>query len=88
LYAELGNVGDGTRSGREGDSGVICGKPNWFFTLHVVICHILLNLVKDLRDKEKVFNGGIVMESGGEDLVVKLSVPQNVDRWEEVLRPS
>ena len=88
LDAKLGNVGDGTRSGREGDSGIIRGKPNWFFTLHIVICHIPLNLVKDLGNEEKVFDGGIVTESGGEDLIVKLSVPQDVDCWEKVLCPS
>jgi len=88
LDTKLGNVGDGARSGREGNGGVICGKPNWFFTLHVVIYHVTLNFVKNLRDKEEVFDGGIVTEGGGEDLVVKLSIPQDVNCWEKILRPS
>jgi len=41
-----------------------------------------------LRDKEEVFNRSIVMEGGGEHLVVKLSVPQDVQGWEEILCPS
>jgi len=41
-----------------------------------------------LRDQKKVFDGGVVMKGGGEDLVVKLSVPQDVNCWEEILRPS
>ena len=88
LDTELGNIGDGARSGREGNGGVIDGKPNWFFTLYVVICHVTLDFVKNLRDKEEVFDGGIITEGGGEDLVVKLSVPQDVDRQEKILRPS
>jgi len=56
--------------------------------LYVVICHIPFNFVKNLRDEEKMFDSGIVTESGGEDLIIELSVPQNVDCWEEILRPS
>ena len=37
LLGELGNVGNRTRRGREGDGRVILSEPNWFITLHVVI---------------------------------------------------
>jgi len=75
LDTELGNVGDGTRCGRKGDSRVIRSESDWFFTLNVVICHVALNLIKDLRDEEEVLDGGVITEGGGEDLVVELSVP-------------
>jgi len=88
LISELGNVGNRTGCGREGDSGVICSKSNGFFTLNIVIQHVSRDFVKDLGDQEEVLNGGIIAKGGGEDLVVKLSVPQNIDCWEEILRPS
>jgi len=75
LFGELGNVGDGARSGGERNGGVIRSKSDWFVALNIIVCHVTLNLVKNLRDEEKVFDGGVVMEGGGEDLVVKLSVP-------------
>jgi len=34
-----------------------------------------------------VFDCGVIVEGGGEYLVIELSVPQNVQDWEEVLRP-
>jgi len=37
LLSKLGNVGDGTGCARKGDGGVICGKPNWFVALNIVI---------------------------------------------------
>ena len=37
LLSELGNVGDGTRCGGEGDSGVIHSKSDRFVTLYIVI---------------------------------------------------
>jgi len=87
LCAKLGNIGDGAGCRREGNSGVIHSESHWLFALNIIVCHVALNFVKNLRDKEKVFDGGIVTKGGGEDLVVKLSVPQNVDCWEEILRP-
>ena len=74
LFGELGNIGDGARSGRERNGGVIRSESNWFVTLNVVICHVALNFVKDLRDEKKVFDGSIVTEGGGKDLVVEFSV--------------
>jgi len=53
-----------------------------FIALNVIVCHVAFNFLKDLGDKEKVFNRGIIAEGGGEHLVIKLSVPQDVDRWE------
>jgi len=41
-----------------------------------------------LRDEKEVFDSGVVAEGGGEDLVVELSVPQDINGWEEILRPS
>jgi len=41
-----------------------------------------------LRDKEEVFDGGVIAEGGSENLIVKLRVPQDVDCWEEILYPS
>jgi len=41
-----------------------------------------------LGNEKKVFDRGIVVEGGGEHLVVELSVPQNVQHWEEILHPS
>jgi len=87
LDAELGNIGDGTRSGREGNSGVIRSEPNWFFTLHIVVHHIPFDFVKDLGNEKEVFDSGIVAEGGGEDLIVKFSIPQDINCWEEILRP-
>ena len=75
LFSELGNVGDGARGGGEGDGRVIHSKSDWFITLNIFVRHITFNFVEDLRDEEKMFNGGIVTEGGGKDLVVKLSVP-------------
>jgi len=75
LLSELRNIGDRARSGGERDGGVICSKFDWFVVLNVVVQHVTLNLVKDLRNEEKVLDGGVVTEGGGEDLVVKLSVP-------------
>jgi len=40
-----------------------------------------------LGNEEEVFNRGIIVEGGGEYLVVELSVPQNVQGWEEILHP-
>jgi len=37
LLSKLGDVGDGTRRGREGNGGIILGKPNRFVILHVVV---------------------------------------------------
>ena len=37
LLSKLGNIGNRTRSGGEGDGRVICSKPNWFVALHVLI---------------------------------------------------
>ena len=88
LYAELGNVGDGTGCGREGDSGVVCGEPNWFVVLDVLIQHVTLDFVKYLGNKKEMLNGGVITESSGEDLIIELCIPQNVDCWEEILRPS
>jgi len=61
---------------------------NWFLTLNIIIRHITFNFVKNLGNEEKVFYCSIIAEGGGEHLVVKFSVPQDVDHWEEVLRPS
>ena len=88
LLGKLRNVGDGTGCGGEGDGRVVCGKPDWFITLHVVVRHVALDFVKNLGNEKKVFNRGVITEGGGEHLVVKLSVPQNVQGWEEILRPS
>ena len=35
-----------------------------------------------------MFHRHVITEGGGEYLIIKFSVPQNVDRREEVLRPS
>ena len=35
-----------------------------------------------------MFDSGVVPKGHCENLVVKLSIPQNVDCWEEILRPS
>jgi len=75
LFSKLGNVGNGARGRGKGDSGVIHGEPDWFVVLNIFIRHVTFNFVEDLRDEKKVFNGGIVTEGSGEDLVVKLSVP-------------
>jgi len=40
-----------------------------------------------MGDEEEVFDHGVIAESGGEHLVIKLSVPQNVQGWEEILCP-
>ena len=88
MYAELGNIGDGARRGREGNGRVIHGKPNRFFTLYIVICHITFNFVKDLGNEEEVFDGSVIAEGGSENLVIEFSVPQNIDCWEEILHPS
>ena len=40
-----------------------------------------------MGDEEEVFDHSVIGESGGEHLVVKLSVPQNVQGWEKILRP-
>jgi len=37
LLSKLGNVGDGTSCGGEGDSGIVCGKSNWFVTLNIFV---------------------------------------------------
>jgi len=34
-----------------------------------------------------MFNRGVIAEGGGEYLVIKFSVSQNVQGWEEILRP-
>ena len=88
LLSELRDVGDGARCGGERDGGIVLSEANWLITLHVIIRHVSLNLLKDLGNKEEMFDGGVVTEGGGEYLVIKLSVPQNVQGWEEVLRPS
>ena len=88
LLSKLGNVGDGTQGGRERDGGIIRSESDWFIVLNVFLRHVTLNLVKDLRDEEEVFDGGIVTKGGGEDLVVELSIPQNINCWEEILHPS
>jgi len=75
LFSELGNIGDGARSGGKGDSRVIRSKSDQFVTLNIFVRHIFFNSVKDLREEKEMFDGGIVTEGGGEDLVVKLSVP-------------
>ena len=75
LFGELGNVGDGARSRGKGDSGIVHGEPDWFIVLNIFLQHVTFNSGEDLRDKEKMFNGGIIMEGGGEDLVIELSVP-------------
>jgi len=75
LFSELGNIGDGTRSGGERDSGVIHSKSDWFVALNIVVQHVTFNFVKDLGDEKKMFDGGIVTESGGKDFVIELSVP-------------
>jgi len=59
-----------------------------FVALNVVICHVTFDFLKDLGNKKKVFDHGIIAEGGSEDLVVKFSVPQDVDRQKEILRPS
>jgi len=41
-----------------------------------------------LGNKEEVLNCSIIMEGGGEYLVVKLSVSQNVQGWKKILCPS
>jgi len=87
LYTELGNVGDGARCGRKGNGRVIRSESHRLFILDVFTCHVPFNLVKDLRNEEKVLNGGVVAKGSGEDLIVKLSVPQDIDCREEVLRP-
>jgi len=35
-----------------------------------------------------MFNRGVIVEGGGKYLVIKLSVPQNVQGWKKILRPS
>jgi len=35
-----------------------------------------------------MFDCGVVTEGGSEHLVIELSVPQNVQGWEEILCPS
>ena len=87
LFSELRDIGDRTRCGREEYGGVVLSKSDWLVALHIIIQHVTLNFLKDLGNEKEVFDGGVVTEDGGEDLVVKLSVPQDVDRWEEVLRP-
>jgi len=37
-----------------------------------------------LGNKEEVFNGSVVVEGGSKDLVIKLSVPQDINGWEEI----
>jgi len=37
LLGELRDVGDGARGRGEGNGRVVCGKPNWFVVLHVVV---------------------------------------------------
>jgi len=82
LLSKLGDVGNGARCGGEGDGRVIPGKPDRFIVLYVVIRHIPLDLLEDLGNEKEVLNRGKVVEGGGEHLVVKLSVPQNVQRQE------
>jgi len=36
---------------------------------------LLLNLVKNLGNEEEVFHSGVIVEGGGEYLIVKFSVP-------------
>jgi len=40
-----------------------------------------------LRDKEEVFHHCKIPKGGGEDLVIKISIAQDVDSWEEILCP-
>ena len=75
LFSKLGNVGNGARGRGKGDSGVIRGEPDWLIVLNIFIQHVTFNFVKDLRDKKKMFDGGVITKGGGEDLVVELSVP-------------
>jgi len=88
LFSELRDVGDRTRCGQKGNGGVILSESDWFIALYVVVQHVTLNFVKDLGNEKKVFHGGVVAERSSEHLVVKLSIPQNVQCWEEVLHPS
>ena len=88
LLSELGNIGDGAQHGRKGNGRVISSESYWLIALNVVIQHIPFNFVEDLRDEKEVFNSSIVVKGSGEDLVVKLSVPQDINCWEEVLCPS
>ena len=75
LFSKLGNVGNGARGRGEGDSGVICGEPDWFIILNIFIRHVTFKFVEDWRDEKKMFDSSIVTKGGGEDLVIKLSVP-------------
>ena len=75
LFSKLGNVGNGARSGGEGDGRVIHSESNWFVALNIIVQHITFNFVKDLRDKEEMFDSGVITEGSGENLVVELSIP-------------
>jgi len=37
LLSKLGDVGNGARDRGEGDGRVVCGKPDWFVVLYIVI---------------------------------------------------
>ena len=37
LFGELGNIGNRAGSGGKRDGGIVCGKPNWFIALYIVI---------------------------------------------------
>jgi len=76
LLSELGDIGNGTRHGGEGDGGVICSESNWLITLNVVIRYVALNLVKNLRNKEEVFDGSIVTKGGSETWSLSLVFPK------------
>jgi len=88
LVSKLGDVGDGTRHGGEENGRVVLSKPNWFIVLYVIVRHVVFDFVKNLGDEKEMFHSGVIVERSGEDLVVKLSVPQNVQGWEEILHPS
>jgi len=79
LFGKLGNIGDGTRCGREGDGRVVLSELEWFVALYIIVQHVAFNFVEDLRNEEEVFNGSVVTEGGGEDLVIKLSVSQDIN---------
>jgi len=80
LLSELRDIGNGTRCGGEGDGRVVLSKLDWFVVLHVIVRHVILNLLEDLGDEEEVFDHGVIAEGGGEYLVVKLSVSPECSR--------
>jgi len=65
LLSELRDIGDRTRCGGKGNSGVVLSEPNQFIALHIAIRHITLNFVKNLGNEEMLY-GSIVPKGSGE----------------------